>query len=93
MVREVKTMDLKGMQKMWSEMDPDTVKFIFNLFDADGNGRIDTQEFVMAVRRSRTRRASAVESLSLLTVGATSCRLRCSRRTARRPSNSSTRAS
>ena len=43
-------MDLKGMQQMWPEMDPDTVKFIFNLFDTDGSGKIDAQEFVMAVR-------------------------------------------
>jgi len=48
-LKELKSMDLKGMQQMWPEMDRDTVKFIFNLFDTDGSGKIDSQEFVMAV--------------------------------------------
>jgi len=46
---EMKSMDLHGMQRMWPEMEADTVKFIFNLFDTDGSGKIDSQEFVMAV--------------------------------------------
>ena len=54
LMKEAKTMDLNGMQAMWPEMTPDTIKFIFGLFDADGDGRIDTQEFVMAVRLAST---------------------------------------
>lgn len=46
----LRTMDLHGLQVMWPEMDPESVKFLFNLFDKDRRGRIDTQEFVMAAR-------------------------------------------
>ncbi|KAL1504066.1 hypothetical protein AB1Y20_010476 [Prymnesium parvum] len=45
----VKMVDLEGLQQMWPEMEAESVKFLFNLFDKDGHGRIDTQEFVMAV--------------------------------------------
>ena len=42
-----RTMDLAGLQAMLPDVDPDLLKYVYALFDGDGDGRVTTDEFLL----------------------------------------------